>query len=91
MSRCQYLQADNRCGIYHDRPKICRDYTTDDCEYDTDWTFERLFESPAQIWEYAEALLPARRKSAVSARAGVPSSQVVTIGFSPAAASRGGN
>ncbi len=34
MTRCKYLTADDRCGIYLNRPKICRDYTTANCEYD---------------------------------------------------------
>lgn len=62
LTKCQYLRADNRCGIYLNRPKICREYTTDGCEYETDWEFERLFESPEQIWEFAEAVLPPRRR-----------------------------
>lgn len=61
---CQYLLEDNRCGIYLNRPKICREYTTDDCEYDGDWSFDKIFETPEQIWEYAEAVLPARRRPA---------------------------
>jgi uncharacterized protein len=60
MTRCKYLTADDRCGIYLNRPKICRDYTTDNCEYDGDWLFDKLFETPEQIWEYAEAVLPKR-------------------------------
>ena len=24
MTRCQFLTAEDRCGIYHSRPKICR-------------------------------------------------------------------
>jgi len=63
LTRCNYLRNDNRCGIYLNRPKICRDYTTDNCEYDNDWSFEKLFETPEQIWEYAEAVLPPRRKN----------------------------
>ena len=27
--RCEHLLADNRCGVYEDRPKICRDYAAD--------------------------------------------------------------
>jgi len=61
-SRCDYLTKDNRCGIYLNRPKICREYTTDNCEYDSDWSFEKIFETAEQIWEYAEAVLPPRRK-----------------------------
>ncbi len=61
-TRCQYLSSNNRCRIYFNRPKICREYTTDDCEYDDEWSFTKAFETPEQIWEYAEALLPPRRR-----------------------------
>jgi Fe-S-cluster containining protein len=62
MAPCQYLQADHRCAIYDTRPQICRDYENDDCEYEEGWKFERVFECPEQMWEYAEAVLPPRRK-----------------------------
>ena len=62
LTPCKYLTADNRCGIYLNRPKICADYTTDECEYDDDWMFDRVFESPEQLWEYAEAILPPKPK-----------------------------
>lgn len=61
MTRCRYLRSDHRCSIYLNRPKICREYTTDECEYDDDWSFSKVFETPEQIWEYAEAVLPPRR------------------------------
>lgn len=65
MTVCQYLTPDNRCGIYFDRPRVCREYTTDDCEYDSDWSFDKIFETPEQIWEYAGAVLRPRPKPAV--------------------------
>ena len=52
---CKHLQADNRCGIYETRPEICRAYTTDNCEYDEDTTYEKYFETPEQVAEYVEA------------------------------------
>jgi uncharacterized protein len=52
---CKHLQADNRCGIYETRPEICREYSTDNCEYDEDSTYEKYFETPEQIAEYVEA------------------------------------
>lgn len=52
---CKHLQPDNRCGIYETRPKVCRDYTTDQCEYDNDYTFDRYFEMPEQVEEYSNA------------------------------------
>jgi uncharacterized protein len=57
---CQHLQDDNRCGIYDTRPQICREYTTDNCEYEEDWTYERYIETPEQVAEYAEAVLQKR-------------------------------
>jgi len=57
---CKHLQDDNRCGIYETRPDICREYSTDNCEYDDDWCYDHYFETAAQIYEYAEATLPPR-------------------------------
>ena len=55
------MQPDNRCGIYETRPQICRDYSTDNCEYEDDWVYEHYFETPEQVDEYVEVDLPARR------------------------------
>jgi len=33
-NRCLHLQGDGRCGIYEQRPHICRDHTNDDCEFE---------------------------------------------------------
>lgn len=58
---CKHLQDDYRCGIYETRPPICREYSTDNCEYDDDTTYEHYFETPEQIYEFAEARLPPQR------------------------------
>ncbi len=65
---CKHLQDDYRCGIYETRPQICREYSTDNCEYDDEWTYERYFETPEQIYEYAEAILPPRRGKGLRGR-----------------------
>ncbi|REJ66337.1 MAG: YkgJ family cysteine cluster protein [Planctomycetota bacterium] len=62
---CDHLQPDNRCGIYETRPQICRDYTTDECEYDDEWTYDRYWETPEQIAEYAEAVAPRKRGQSI--------------------------
>ncbi|GAC1464207.1 MAG: hypothetical protein NVSMB9_02580 [Isosphaeraceae bacterium] len=62
LTRCKYLADDYRCKIYLNRPKICQGYSTAECEYDNDWIFEKIFETSEQIWEYAEAVLPPRRR-----------------------------
>ncbi len=72
-SRCRHLQSDNRCGIYETRPQICRDYTTDKCEYEDDWVYEQYFETPEQVEEYMEAVLPRGRGESIrSPRPGLP-------------------
>lgn len=57
-SQCRHLRPDNRCGIYETRPQICRDYSTDNCEYEDDWVYEKYFETPEQVEEYMEVVLP---------------------------------
>ncbi len=52
---CKHLLPDNRCGIYDTRPEICREYSTDNCEYDEDSVYEKYFETPEQVAEYMEA------------------------------------
>jgi Fe-S-cluster containining protein len=60
---CEHLLPDNRCGIYETRPKICRDYTTDNCEYDDSWTYDFYLETADQVWEYTEAVLQPKGQS----------------------------
>ncbi len=62
---CKHLQKDNRCGIYHTRPQICRDYSTDNCEYEDTWTYEKYFESPEQVAEYLEATLGVKERQSI--------------------------
>ncbi len=62
MSRCKHLQPDNRCGIYEKRPKVCREYTTENCDYHGgEYNFEKLFTSAEQLAAYARQTLRARR------------------------------
>ena len=54
---CKHLTPDDRCGIYATRPQICRDYTTDNCEYDDTYVYDHYFETSEQVEEYMEAVL----------------------------------
>jgi Fe-S-cluster containining protein len=57
-ARCKHLMADNRCGIYEKRPQICRDYSTENCDYHGgDYGWEKLFSSAEQLEEYAKEKL----------------------------------
>lgn len=50
---CRHLQPDYRCGIYATRPKICRDYSTDNCDYHSgDYGWERHFATPEHLDAY---------------------------------------
>ena len=54
---CKHLQDYQRCGIYQTRPLICREYTTDDCEYEDDWVYDQYFETAEQVEEYMDTVL----------------------------------
>jgi Fe-S-cluster containining protein len=58
LNKCKHLQPDNRCGIYETRPRICRDYTTDNCEYHSiEYDYEQIFTSAEQLVAYANKQL----------------------------------
>jgi Fe-S-cluster containining protein len=61
-NRCKHLQPDNRCGIYETRPKICREYSADNCDYHGgEYDFEMLFTSGEQLERYARDALAKQR------------------------------
>ncbi|HVT29130.1 MAG TPA: YkgJ family cysteine cluster protein [Lacipirellulaceae bacterium] len=60
---CRHLQEDNRCGIYETRPQVCRDYSTKNCEYEDDWTYDFYLERPEQVAEYTEAVIQKKGQS----------------------------
>jgi len=62
-TECKHLQSNNMCGIYETRPQICREYTTDNCEYEDEYTYEFYLETAEQVAEYTEAVLQPKRKS----------------------------
>ncbi len=51
------------CGIYETRPQVCRDYSTKDCEYDDDWTYDFYLETAEQVAEYTEAIFQGEGES----------------------------
>ena len=67
-TECEHLQPDNRCGIYDTRPQICRDYSTKDCEYEDDWTYDFYLETADQVAEYTEAVIRTKHRSIRSAK-----------------------
>ncbi len=54
-SRCRYLNRDNLCDVYEHRPKICRKYTEESCDYHSgDYGYQLHFTSMEELDEYLE-------------------------------------
>lgn len=51
---CQHILPGGGCGIYETRPRICRDYDNDFCEYDmpAEDGFDLFFRDDAELGEY---------------------------------------
>ncbi len=59
---CQHLQPDFRCGIYETRPQICRDYSTDNCDYHSgDYGWEQHFTCAAHLEHYVAEVWDRKR------------------------------
>jgi uncharacterized protein len=55
LNKCKHLQPDNRCGVYETRPRICRSYTTDNCDYHgAEYGYDKLFTSAEQLRAFAD-------------------------------------
>lgn len=53
---CTHLQSDGRCGIYEQRPQVCRDYSNDYCEFDSsaEEGFELFFDGYESLLKYCK-------------------------------------
>ncbi len=53
-NKCKYLSEETyKCSNYEKRPKICREYTTDDCDLiDGEYDYELHFTDDKQMAEY---------------------------------------
>ena len=62
---CRQLGADYSCGIYETRPRICRQYATEQCDITSaEYDHEHHFYSPEQLEEYARGFLRDKRRLA---------------------------
>jgi Fe-S-cluster containining protein len=67
--RCMYLQDDNLCAIYEDRPDKCRRHNAPDCErYGEFW--DELIETPEELdaWFERERKRRAKRRRKAARR-----------------------
>jgi Fe-S-cluster containining protein len=59
---CRHLQPDQRCAIYDKRPRICREYDADNCDYHSgDYGWEEHFTCPEHLDDYVTARRVAKR------------------------------
>ena len=79
-ARCDMLTADNRCRAYDTRPRICREYAMDGCDYHGgDYEYDHLFTTQEQLEAFAKDHLGGakkkrkskKRKSKKKARKGI--------------------
>ncbi len=62
-SKCKYLTEDNLCSIYENRPRICRDYKDDNCDYHGgDYGYELYFASTEDLEEYVAKKFKKKKK-----------------------------
>ncbi|OGJ89272.1 MAG: hypothetical protein A2268_10320 [Candidatus Raymondbacteria bacterium RifOxyA12_full_50_37] len=50
---CVHLRSDQRCGIYDNRPDICKEYANDEClKHGDDKYYNRIFRTQEDIDAY---------------------------------------
>jgi len=71
-TRCKHLTKDNLCGSYEDRPAVCHDYNTDECEYPERPRHDLQFDTREQfeIWWKKKRDRARRRRRARAANTG---------------------
>lgn len=54
--KCQHLHVNGDCGIYDERPDICREHTNDYCEFDapSEDGFDLYFEDYFDLLKYCK-------------------------------------
>lgn len=76
---CRHLRPDHGCGIYETRPRICRKYSTEDCDYHSgDYNWQQHFTCAEHLdtylrehplkGEHARSAARGRRRAAVQRR-----------------------
>lgn len=66
-TRCKFLNKNNLCDIYQNRPKICRGYRDHNCDFHSgDYGYELHFTSMEELEEYLAEKRTAKAKKSVA-------------------------
>ncbi len=65
---CKYLTADSLCGAYDERPNVCREYDTADCEFPYQPLHTLQFDSREDFEAWREKKRQQRRARRTPAR-----------------------
>lgn len=59
-SHCQHLNQSGQCGIYENRPSICREYSNNWCEFDApaEQGFKLYFHNYSDLLKYCQQRFP---------------------------------
>ena len=68
---CKYLTDENLCAVYSERPEVCRDYSTEHCEYPTRPEHSLQFDSREdfEYWRTAQRKRRAQQRQKAGGRA----------------------
>ncbi len=68
--KCRHLLPDNRCGIYDNRPPICREYKTEGCDWhaDEEYEYEHVFSDGEQLQRFMNEYLAKKRRDQAAKR-----------------------
>ena len=70
-NRCRYLTRGNRCGIYENRPRICRGYKHAECDlHGGEYDYEVHLKSVADLEKYLGERAAAKRAKRLKKKAG---------------------
>jgi len=66
---CEHLTEARTCGVYHDRPKMCSDFSFEECEKTTgESAWQVRFTKPDELWAYLQEKRPRNYASYVKNR-----------------------
>lgn len=54
LTPCEFLNEENRCEIYDKRPKICRNFSVEDCPHHNEYSEKYTFTSLSELEDYIE-------------------------------------